>query len=91
MDQVTLKPADGRNYQMHWNDSIQIGKAVIDVDGYYYFLPNVNGGGLWQAHVLKKIAEVLDNLNKEWNDQVEKYFQETITEFTDEELNDLPF
>lgn len=92
MENLTLKPADGRNYKMVWNESIEIGQAIIDVDGFYYFLPNTNNGGLWQSHVLKAIAEKLDDLNKEWNEHISKYFEETAnSKFADGELDDLPF
>jgi hypothetical protein len=89
MNSLTIKQAEGRNYDMIWNDSIQIGKAIIDVDGFYYFLPNQNGGGLWQAYVLREIADKLDDLNKEWNDQITKYFEENPVE--DGDVDDIPF
>jgi hypothetical protein len=91
MNNLTLKPAEGHNYQMFWNDSIEIGRAIIDVDGFYYFLPNQNGGGLWQSHVLKAIADKLDELNREINESINKYFEENGDKFVDGELDDLPF
>jgi hypothetical protein len=90
MNQLTLNQTTGRNYDLIWNDSINIGQAVIDVDGFYYFLPNHNGGGLWQAYVLRAIAERLDELNQEWSEEIDRMFAES-PKFNDGELDDLPF
>lgn len=91
MNSLTLKPAEGQNYQMFWNDSIEIGRAIIEVDGFYYFLPNQNGGGLWQAYVLKAVAEKLDELNLEWDNKIKQYFEENGSILADEESDNIPF
>jgi hypothetical protein len=92
MENITLKPTEGRDYKMVWNEVIELGEAALDIDGFYYFLPNKNNGGLWHSHVLKAIAEKLDDLNKEWDENISKYFDEAAnSQFTDEELDDLPF
>ena len=46
----------------------------MDVDGYYYFWPSNNG--CWPAHVLRSIANKLDDINKKWNDEIEFHFSE---------------
>lgn len=48
-----------------------IGAFLMDVDGYYYFWPN-NDGGYWGSYELRIIADALDLINKPWDDQVKK-------------------
>ncbi len=40
----------------------KIGELVL-MDGEWVFLPNLNGG-VWTAHILRKIADLLDEKNK---------------------------
>ena len=46
---------------------------VTDVDGFVYFWPKPHGGH-FAAHHLREIADCLDEMNKEWNDQINSYF-----------------
>jgi hypothetical protein len=90
MNQLTINPTVGHDYILIWNNSIEIGQAVLDADGFYYFLPKRNDGSLWQAYVLKAIAEKLEELNQEWSEEIDRLFSESPKD-TDEQLNDLPF
>jgi hypothetical protein len=47
-----------------------VGKAVMEVDGYYYWEPPRATGGVWGAGTLHAIANALDELNKDWDKQV---------------------
>jgi hypothetical protein len=47
-----------------------LGSLVLEVDGYYYFLPTKNRDGLWGSYVLREISEILDEMNEEWNNIV---------------------
>lgn len=42
-------------------------------DGYYYFFPERNVGAI-SSHELRILADILDDMNKEWNETVETYF-----------------
>lgn len=53
-----------------------IGELIKDVDGYFYFWPEDNNGA-WASHNLRELADKLDELNKEWDEQVTKL---TLTE-----------
>jgi hypothetical protein len=44
----------------------------MDVDGYYYFWPS--NDGCWPSHIMRSIANKLDEINKKWNDEVTEYF-----------------
>jgi hypothetical protein len=48
----------------------------MDVDGYYHYLPTCNTGH-FDAHVLRIIADLLDDMNKEWNEMLDREFSET--------------
>ena len=53
-----------------------IGHFILDVDGYYYFVPNgLNEGGVWSDYVLLEIGTKLKEINKPWNYQINEYFK----------------
>lgn len=41
-------------------------------DGYKYYWPKGFTGGAFSAHTLREIADMLDNDNKAWDNQVVK-------------------
>jgi hypothetical protein len=47
-----------------------IGEFERDVDGYFYYWPAIENRGSYSNFTLRKIAEMLDDLNKEWNETV---------------------
>jgi len=49
----------------------EVGSLVMDVDGYFYFWP-VDNNGAWSSYHLKEVANKLDEINKQWNEQLEK-------------------
>ena len=52
-----------------------IAKIVLDVDGFYYIDFNVdNKNGYFNEYSLKCIAQVLEELNKDYNDKLNNYF-----------------
>lgn len=48
-----------------------IGYLYMEVDGYYVYQP-VNVNGCWSAYEMRIIADKLDELNKDWDEQVRK-------------------
>ena len=46
-----------------------IGEALMLEDGYYHFLP-LPAHGTLAPYSLRAIAELLDELNKDWDDEV---------------------
>lgn len=42
-------------------------------DGFWYYYPESLGGS--SPYCLREIADILDMMNKEWNDQVNAYFE----------------
>lgn len=49
---------------------------IQDVDGYYYFWPS-DGGGYFSEFALRVIADHLKELNKPWENEIERYFNES--------------
>lgn len=52
---------------------IIIGDFVKDVDGYFYFFIYDYNGGSFSSELLKELSKKLDEINKPWNDIVEKF------------------
>jgi len=50
------------------------GDAVLDVDGFYYFVFK-DKGGYWSEYSLKLISEKLTELNKGWNDYIKENYK----------------
>lgn len=51
-----------------------IGNFVRDVDGFMYF-EFLEGGELWGQEHLQMIVDKLKELNKDWQDNINKYFE----------------
>lgn len=50
------------------------GEFLYLEDGFLYYAPN--GGGAISAHQLRILADELDRRNKDWEEQINKYFEE---------------
>ena len=57
-------------YEVHFNKK-RIGTFLIQDDGYYGFYTE-SDSGYWSSYALRLIADKLDEVNKEWDDQVKK-------------------
>ena len=62
---------DAHKYNIVTSNGKLIGELLMDVDGYFYFWPEDNNRA-WASHHLRELANKLDELNKQWNTQVEK-------------------
>jgi hypothetical protein len=51
-------------------ETAYIGDFLKDVDGYFYYWPPPNQGGCFVAWLLRALADKLDEINKDWNEQV---------------------
>jgi hypothetical protein len=51
-----------------------VGKFILDVDGFFYFWPEREDGA-WSAWSMKEIASMLDEMNAEWEQHIEEYFE----------------
>jgi hypothetical protein len=46
-----------------------MGDIDMDIDGYYKYWP-VQKAGYWDAPPLRQVANILDNLNREWDEEL---------------------
>lgn len=74
MSKLTIEKISNTEYNIKFND-IVLGQALMDVDGYLYFWDNKALTGCTEAWVLRQIADLLDGLNKEWDEEINKYFE----------------
>jgi len=56
---------------LYFDNGVKLGEVFSDVDGYQKFWPELRGG-YWDTWVLREIADYVDSLNKEWDEQVRK-------------------
>ena len=74
MNKLTREQISGVLYKIKFND-IELGEAIMDVDGYFYFWYNKELTGFTQAWVLRAIADLLDEINKPWDEKINEYFE----------------
>ena len=68
---IAIKDGEHR-YHIVFTNGHKLGEAYQEVDGYFYFEPNRSNVGFWMPHILRAIADKLDEINKPWNDMVER-------------------
>lgn len=51
-----------------------IGLLLLDIDGYYYYVPN-DGGGTFSSNHLRGIADLLDKVNAPFDKKLKKFFK----------------
>ena len=61
--------------KLFYENGKHIGDIAKDVDGYYYWWP-LTRTGAWQAYALREIADLLDEMNADWDAEVQAYFEE---------------
>jgi len=54
-------------------NDVFMGDVLMKEDGYYDFWPELRGG-YWDSYSLRAIADMLDELNKDWHDSVQEFF-----------------
>ena len=57
-------------YKVYFNQKF-LGIFAVQDDGYLQFLTD-EPSGYWSSYALRLIADKLDEMNKEWDDQVKK-------------------
>ena len=56
-------------------NNIHVGNMYKEVDGYYVYEYNNSRNGFWEAHALRMIADKLDEMNKDWDEEIKEYFK----------------
>ena len=61
------------SYHFYFNN-VYLGDAEMDESGFYNFwFDKNNNNGYWTSYSLRLISEKLDELNKDWNDNIQSY------------------
>lgn len=63
------------NTETHIISGVRVGLILKEVDGYYYWDAS-SVHGIWHSEALRKIADILDHLNKDWHEQVKRGLSE---------------
>lgn len=71
-----IKTGDGSRYEVYFNKQ-HLGYFYLEVDGFYVFIPKSNIG-FWNEFSLRIIADKLEEMNKHYNKNIEKYFETQI-------------
>lgn len=74
-DKIVLRDNEDKK-DLYFNDMTYIGYVYQEVDGFYVYQPN-DKGGVFNEYSLRLIADTLKELNKDWNEHIEKYFNES--------------
>lgn len=78
-DMTMLKVHSPNEYgtrAIYHNNGVFVGECIYGDDGYYYWWPNKKLSGFVSAEYLRELADILDNLNKDWDEQVRKDLSE---------------
>ena len=68
---IIYQQINQQKYSVRTKNGKLIGEFIRDVDGYFYFWSE-NNLGAWPSHLLRDIADKLDEINQLWDEHVEK-------------------
>lgn len=70
---ITLNKITDNLYQVIFTENDKfLGMFERDIDGYFYFAENNRVSGYWSSYVLRAIADKLDEINKDWDEQIKR-------------------
>jgi hypothetical protein len=58
-----------------WFNTVYLGYAYVEVDGFYTYQFVKENLGTWSAWSLRMIADILDELNKPYEESINEYFK----------------
>jgi hypothetical protein len=67
-------PKINNHYDVIFMNGVKIGEICVEADGYYVFWSNPELSGFWDSAPMRVISDKLDELNKDWDQQVHEYF-----------------
>jgi len=71
MTELTTTKTELGSYYLHTKTGVDVGVLVMDADGYYYYWPNLQNKGSWSSWMLRDVANILEEINKPWDDIVQ--------------------
>lgn len=57
-------------FEVAYNNGVMVGRFELGDDGYFTYWPLLRPG-CWPSEFMREIADTLDDLNKEWDAQVQ--------------------
>lgn len=67
-----------RHVVLYAPNDVVLGEFLMDVDGFFYFWFDDPTNGHWDGYVLRAIADMQENLNQGWNDEIGAYFDKQL-------------
>lgn len=64
-------PTIGAHQVFYASNNVKLGEFYKEVDGYWVFSPELRGG-FWSEGVLSALADELENMNADWDEEVSK-------------------
>lgn len=61
-----------KTHKILTNGQSNLGEFILDVDGYWVYFPNPERGGYYNEWFLHELLQILENLNRDWDEQVKK-------------------
>jgi flavorubredoxin len=69
-------------YDIKFNEQIH-GCVVMNVDGFYKIV--ITGSGMWEEHSFRRIADLVKELNRPYEEELKVYFDKQKSDFKNEE------
>lgn len=73
-----------KSYSVKTDSNLYIGSFQLDTDGFYYFWQDTESTGCWGAWELRRIADLLDEVNKPYKESLDEYFELEQRNFEDQ-------
>lgn len=71
-ERLFLMARVANHYELYLKDNdVYLGDIIAGDDGYYTFWPDPQSHGYWEALILTSIGELLNELNADWDRQVQ--------------------
>jgi hypothetical protein len=71
MEMIHLSYVTNGVHLVYFNTKV-IGKFIMQDDGYYGYY-TTETSGYWSSYALRGIADALDKINEEWDEQIKKH------------------
>lgn len=62
-------------YEVYYENGVFLGTLDQGVDGFYEYWPELRPGS-WSSHVLREIADKIDELDRPWQENIDEYFRQ---------------
>jgi hypothetical protein len=73
---ISLKDASEGCKDVFAYNGVDIGQLIVGDDGFWVYWPDSKRQGFWASHMMRALADAMDELNKPWEDEINKYFEQ---------------